>query len=144
VATSAYLPTTQSLWLDLPNHSWGWVKVIKLLIVQLRPFSCYVQIFFSKPCSHPQSTVDRFCKQWTVTFHECNMIPTTSWLVCNYRCHNARTTYSTHYSECTLALVSHAASQDKNTIICVKNTTNIHSHVLIIPLNSFTSENWKC
>jgi hypothetical protein len=32
-------------WLHLPNDIWGWVPVVKLLIVQLRPFSCHVNIF---------------------------------------------------------------------------------------------------
>jgi hypothetical protein len=30
-----------SPWLDLPNDIWGWVQIIKLLIVQLHPFSYF-------------------------------------------------------------------------------------------------------
>jgi hypothetical protein len=30
-----------SLWLHLPNDIWGWVQIMKLLFVQLHPFSCY-------------------------------------------------------------------------------------------------------
>jgi hypothetical protein len=30
-----------SPWLDLPNNMWGGVQVMKLLTVQLLPFSCY-------------------------------------------------------------------------------------------------------
>jgi hypothetical protein len=28
-----------SSWLDLPNYIWGWVQIMKFLIVQLSPFS---------------------------------------------------------------------------------------------------------
>jgi hypothetical protein len=28
-------------WLHLPNDIWGWIKNMKLLIVQLCPFFCY-------------------------------------------------------------------------------------------------------
>jgi hypothetical protein len=29
-------------WLDLPNDIWTWVQIMKLRIVQLPPFSCYL------------------------------------------------------------------------------------------------------
>jgi hypothetical protein len=35
-------------WLDLPNHNWGWVQIMKLLIMQLPPFSCYFIPLWSK------------------------------------------------------------------------------------------------
>jgi hypothetical protein len=42
-----------SPWIDLPNDIWGWVQNMKLLIMQLPPFSllhlCLVQIFSSEP-----------------------------------------------------------------------------------------------
>jgi hypothetical protein len=51
----------QSPWLDLPNDIWGWVQIMKFLIVQLSPFSRHINPLRSKYSSqnpvlkHPQS-----------------------------------------------------------------------------------------
>jgi hypothetical protein len=47
--------------LDVPTNIWGWVQNMKLLIVQLPPFSCYFIPLWSKyypydpVLKHPQS-----------------------------------------------------------------------------------------
>jgi hypothetical protein len=42
----------QSPWFDLPNDIWGWVQIIKFLIVQLPPFSRHLIHLRSKYSSH--------------------------------------------------------------------------------------------
>jgi hypothetical protein len=48
-----------SPWFYLPNDILGWVKIMKLLIVQLPPFSCYFiplrSKFSSESCSQTPS-----------------------------------------------------------------------------------------
>jgi hypothetical protein len=50
-----------SPWLDLPNDIWEWVQIMKLLTVQLSPFSRHLIPLWSKYSSqnpvlkHPQS-----------------------------------------------------------------------------------------
>jgi hypothetical protein len=39
---------TISSWFDLLNNIWGWVQIMKFLIVQLHPFSCYFIPLWSK------------------------------------------------------------------------------------------------
>jgi hypothetical protein len=66
---ACHMPRPHSPWLDLPNGIWGWVQIMKFLIVQLPLFSChlipsYVQIFFSEPCSQTPAVF-----AWETKFH---------------------------------------------------------------------------
>jgi hypothetical protein len=53
-----------SPWLNLPNEIWGWVQIMKLLILLLPPFSCYFVPLRNKHSpynpvlKHPQSMLE--------------------------------------------------------------------------------------
>jgi hypothetical protein len=52
---ACYMPRPpHSHWLDLPNEIWGWVQIMKFLIVQLPPFSRHLIPLRSKyPSQNP-------------------------------------------------------------------------------------------